>query len=123
MAKLPVICKTIPKIKRAKGPEAIIQEALVKFLRERGWFVKETHGNMYQQGLPDLYCIKRRNGKRWIEVKNPAKYKFTPAQWEDFPRMIAEGDQIWVLTAATEVEYQKLFQKPNLWIFMGGFNV
>lgn len=113
----------IPKIREKQGPEAKIQKALVKFLRERGWFVKEMTGNMWQSGVPDLYCIKRRCGKRWIEVKNPKKFKFTPAQWEDFPRMIAEGDQIWVLTAATEVEYQKLFKPMNLWIYMGGFGV
>lgn len=123
MARLPRTLKTIPKIRGGKGPEAKIQAALVKMLRERGWFVKETHGNMYQQGIPDLYCIKRSYGKRWIEVKCPTGYKFTPAQWEDFPRMIAEGDQIWILTAATEAEYQKLFKKPNLWVYMGGFDV
>lgn len=105
-----------------KGPEAKIQEALVKFLREREWFVKETHGNMYQQGFPDLYIAKRRYGSRWVEVKYIPHLKFTPAQWEDFPRMVAEGIGIWILTAATEEEYQKLFEKPNLWIYMGGFH-
>ncbi len=113
--------KTQKIYNRAKGPEAIIQEALIKFLRERGWFVNPTHGNMYQQGFPDLYAIKRRYGQRWIEVKNPLKFKFTPAQWETFPRMLAEGDRIWILTAATEEEYQKLFQKQNLWKYMGGY--
>ncbi len=105
-----------------RGPEAIIQDALIKYLRERGWFVKPTHGNMYQHGLPDLYVAKRRYGSRWIEVKYIPHLKFTPAQWEDFPRMIAEGIGIWVLTAATEKEYQKLFDKPNLWVYMGGFH-
>ena len=107
---------------RKKGPEAKIQEDIIKFLRQRGWFVKPTHGNMYQHGLPDLYIAKRRYGTRWVEVKNPVSFKFTPAQWEDFPRMVAEGVRIWVMVAATEKEYQKLFDKPNLWIYMGGFN-
>ncbi len=107
---------------RQQGPEAKIQAAIIKMLRERGWFVKPTHGNMYQHGLPDLYIAKRRYGSRWVEVKNLESFKFTPAQWEDFPRMIAEGVGIWVLVAATEEEYQKLFQKPNLWIYMGGFH-
>ncbi len=113
--------KTQKIYNHAKGPEAIIQEALIKYLRERGWFVNPTHGNMYQQGFPDLYAIKRRYGQRWIEVKNPLKFKFTPAQWETFPRMLAEGVGIWILTAATEIEYQKLFQKQNLWKYMGGY--
>ena len=106
---------------RQKGPEAKIQEDIIKMLRERGWFVKNTHGNMYQHGLPDLFAAKRRYGSRWIEIKNPESFKFTPAQWEDFPQFIAQGIGIWVLVAATETEYQKLFQKPNLWIYMGGF--
>ena len=105
-----------------KGPEAKIQEDIIKMLRERGWFVKPTHGNMYQHGLPDLFIAKRRYGSRWVEIKNLASFKFTPAQWEDFPRMVAEGVGIWILVAATEAEYQKLFQKPNLWIYMGGFH-
>lgn len=106
-----------------QGPEAKIQKALVKFLRERGWWVKETHGNMYQSGLPDLYAVKRQYGRpRWIEVKYVPNLKFTPAQWEDFPRMVTEGIGIWVLTAATEEEYQKLFKPPNLWVYMGGFH-
>ncbi len=113
----------IKSVKKPEDLEAKIQGDLVKYLRERGWFVKETHGNMYQQGLPDLYCIKRRYGTRWIEVKRPTKYKFTPAQWDDFPRMLAEGAKIWILTAATEAEYQKLFKPMNLWIYMGGFDV
>lgn len=105
-----------------KGPEAQIQAAIIRMLRERGWFVKVLHGNMYQTGMPDLYAIKKRYGRRLIEVKNPGSFKFTPAQWEDFPRMVAEGEGIWVLVAATEKEYQKLFQKPNLWVYMGGFH-
>lgn len=105
-------------IKGARGPEAIIQENLVKFLMERGWFVKITTGNMYQQGFPDLYICKRRYGTRWVEVKNPKSYKFTPAQMEDFPRLAAEGVGIWILTAATEAEYAKLFKPANWWTFL-----
>ncbi len=107
---------------KKKGPEAVIQEDIIKYLRERGWFVKNMHGNMFQQGIPDLYAVKKRYGPRWIEVKNPKSFSFTPAQWEDFPRMVAEGVGIWIMVAATDVEYAKLFQKPNLWIYLGGFH-
>lgn len=111
------------KIRKYKdGPEAKIQREIIQFLEDRHWFVKVMHGNMYQSGFPDLYVIKRIYGRRLIEVKNPKKFSFTPAQWQDFTRMIAEGEQIWVLTAATEAEYKKLFQKPNLWVYMAGFN-
>jgi len=111
--------KVTPIRNKKKGPEAKIQEDLVKFLRARGWFVQIIHGNMYQRGLPDLYIAKRRYGTRWVEVKYAPKFSFTPAQWENFPRMIAEGVGIWVLVAATEEEYKKLVEKPNLWKYMG----
>lgn len=111
-----------PIYNRKKGPEAKIQDDIIKFLRERGWFVKILHGNMYSHGLPDLYIARRRYGSRWVEIKNPESFKFTPAQWEDFPRMLAEGVGIWVMIAATEEEYQKLFDKPNLWVYMAGFH-
>lgn len=106
----------------AKGPEAKIQEEIIRYLRERKWHVMPTHGNMYQHGFPDLYIAQRRYGSRWVEIKNPKSFKFTPAQWEHFLLLIAAGIGIWIMTAATDEEYAKLFQKPNLWIYMGGFN-
>lgn len=107
-----------PKIKSKHGPEYYIQKSIIKFLNDRGWFCQITHGNMYQRGFPDLFVCKRRYGSRWIEVKNPNKYKFTPAQMETFPRMSAEGVGIWILTAATEAEYQKLFKPANWWSYL-----
>ncbi len=105
-----------------KGPEAKVQDALIKMLREKGWFCKVLHGSMYQSGMPDLFAAKKRYGSRFIEVKNPKKFSFTPAQHEDFPRMVAEGVGIWILVAATEDEYLKLFQKPNFWVYYAGFH-
>lgn len=99
-----------------KGPEAVIQEAIIGFLKIRGWFVKETHGNIYQYGFPDLYATHAKYGQRWIEVKNPEKYVFTPAQLENFPLFTMNGSGIWILTAANETEYAKLFQPYN-WHF------
>lgn len=95
------------------GPEAIIQGNLIDYLTVRSWFVKETHGNMYQQGFPDLYACHRMYGSRWIEVKNPVSYKFTPAQLHDFPMFSAKGVGVWILVAATEFEYRKLFSPAN----------
>lgn len=100
--------------KRSK-PEAKIQKALVEFLTLRGWYVMETHGNMYQEGFPDIYATHSRYGPRWIEVKLPEMKgsKFTNAQLEHFPKLCANGTRIWILTAATEAEYQKLFKRYN----------
>ena len=68
---------------------------------------------MYQSGLPDLYAYHLLNGTRWIEVKIKDKYKFTPAQMATFPDFSAKGVGIWILTAATEAEYDKLFRPAN----------
>lgn len=95
------------------NPERIIQDALKKYLEERGWFVNETHGNMFQSGFPDLYATHLQYGQRWIEVKNPENYKFTNAQIQCFTKWSGCGVKIWVLIAATPAEYAKLFREPN----------
>lgn len=100
------------------GPEAKIQCDLILFLENRGWFVKPTHGNMYQSGFPDLFCCHKLYGTRWVEVKNPEKFAFTKAQLDDFPKLAANGSGVWVLTAATEEEYQKLFKPCNWWTYL-----
>ena len=106
------------KLTPKRGPEREIQDDLVRYLREHGWVVKETHGNLYQNGLPDLYCANRRYGARWVEVKNPEKYHFEASQLEFFPLLASAGVGVWVLTAATESEYQKLFLPANWWQFL-----
>lgn len=97
-----------------KGPEAIIQEAIVEFLENRGWTVKVTHGDALLNGLPDLYCVHPVHKQRWIEVKNPENYKFTPAQLRDFP-IISKCVGIWIMVAATEEEYKKVLVGPPNW--------
>ncbi len=106
----------VRNIRPRTGPEAKIQAALINFFKTRDWGVKETHGNLYQSGFPDLYIYHYRYGTRWVEVKVPEKYKFTNAQLESFPEMSAKGVGIWILTAATEDQYKKLF-KPANWHF------
>lgn len=101
-----------------KGPEAVIQADIIDMLRLRSWRVKETHGNMYSSGWPDLYAFKRGYGSRWIEVKNPENYVFQPSQIEDFHAFTAEGIGVWILVAATEAEYAKLFEKPNWYQYL-----
>lgn len=104
------------KIKCKEGPEAAIQADIVKFLRYRGWFVKETHGNLYSHGWPDLYATHSTYRSRWIEVKNLESYSFTAAQLDAFPKFCANGSPIWILVAATEEEYRKLWL-PSNWYF------
>lgn len=99
--------------KPAHGPEYHIQEDLMEYMKARGWLVERMIGNAFQVGIPDLYCFHPRWGERWIDVKNPESYSFTKAQrikwpvWEDYKC------GIWILTAASQEEYDKLFAPPN----------
>lgn len=94
------------------GPEAKIRAALVSYLETRGWLVNITHGNAYQTGFPDLY-IARDAATRWIDVKTPGRYSFTKAQRAKWPEWERYGIGIWILVAATQEEYDKLFAPPN----------
>lgn len=110
---------TPPPIRNYKqGPERKIQDSILNFMRNLGWFILETHGNMYMSGFPDLYCTHYKYGIRWVEVKYPEKYSFTPAQMETFPLLSAHGTGIWILTAATQSEYAKLWHPPNWHIYV-----
>jgi len=102
------------KLTRSR-PEAKIEADIIKFLRLRAWFVKNIHGGKYQSGLPDLYACHANYGSRWVEVKLPGMIgsKFTKAQKDTFPQMIACGGSIWIMTAANEREYAKLFKPGN----------
>lgn len=87
-------------------------------LKLRDWYIKETHGNMYQSGFPDIYACHKRYGTRWIEVKIAGRYSFTSAQLETFPEFAAKNVGIWILTEATEAQYDLLFGPPNWHMFL-----
>lgn len=108
----------VPKIR--KNREAKIRGALKLFLENRRWYVLITHGNKYQSGLPDLWASHISMGQRWIEVKLPYMEgsKFTPAQLKVFPKICASGSGVWILTAATESEYVKLFKDCNWYQYL-----
>jgi hypothetical protein len=108
-----------PDIRNKKvTPEGIIQDAVITFMRAREWYVKETHGNMYMSGFPDLYCTHTKYGARWIEIKRLEQFSFTAAQLDCFPKFTANGTGIWILSGATEAEYEKLWAPPNWHIYM-----
>ena len=90
-----------------------IQQTLIAYLKIRGWHVEHTHGNLYQTGFPDLYAMHEKWGSRWIDCKQPKKYTFTKAQRQKWPLWAAKGTGIWILTAASQEEYDKLFAPPN----------
>lgn len=94
-------------------PEWHIQQALIEFLGHRDWLVEATHGNLYQKGLPDLFIHHIKWGYRWIDCKVKGRYSFTKAQKIKWPIWEAHGVGIWILTGATQEEYDKLFDSPN----------
>lgn len=101
-----------------KGPEKIVQEKIEAMLRSYGWYVLRTHGNMFQSGFPDDFICHSRYGQRWVEIKDPSRKGeiFTAAQLDVFPKLCSNGSGVWILTAATDLEYKKLFDRPN-WIY------
>jgi hypothetical protein len=50
---------------------------------------------------------------RWIDVKRPTGYSFTLRQRQKWPAWGKVGIGIWILTAATEEQYDLLFKAPN----------
>ena len=99
--------------KPAHGPEWYIQRDVIRFLTARGWNVEHTHGNLYQTGFPDLYVAHKKWGTRWIDCKQPKRYSFTRDQKRKWPVWEAYGIGIWILTAATQEEYDKLLGRPT----------
>jgi hypothetical protein len=92
-------------------------------LHRKGWFCKITHGSIYQAGFPDVFATHKRHGHRWIEAKTPDRRGdvFTSAQLEVFPKLCANGSGVWVLTAATDGEYAKLFCPANWAMYLQVF--
>ena len=111
------------KPRRKKGPEAIIQKAIIEYMTLKGWYIMVTHGDQYQRGFPDLFTCHSTYGQRWVEVKKPdfKGSKFTAAQLEHFPKLCSNGSGVWILTAASDHEYEKLFRRPNWWVYLESF--
>ena len=101
------------KIRKAHGPEYGIQQEVVRFLWLRGWWVERLVGFAWQYGLPDLIAGHPKWGIRFVEVKNENAYEMTRAQKLKFPILDKFGFGIWILTEATEEQYDRLFKPPN----------
>lgn len=80
-----------------------VQERIFKELRLRGWHVENFHGNLHQSGIPDGRAWHPEHGSRWIEVKRPDAWEFTPDQLIVFPRMIEARDWIWFLSGPQDI--------------------
>ena len=100
-------------MKPKHGPEFAIQIAIIAYLEARGWHVERLIGNAFQSGLPDLLCFNPKWGYRFVEVKYAERYSFTKAQKIKWPTLEKFGAGIWILTAANQEQYDKLFAPPN----------
>ena len=100
---------------KREAPETKVRGEIITFLEHRQWYVKILHGGVYQSGFPDLFATHKNHGIRLIEVKLPnmSGSRFTKHQRECFPLFVSNGAPIWILTAATEYEYRKLFAPCN----------
>lgn len=107
-----------PKIRKSHGVEYGIQQEVIRFLKLRGWHVERLIGVGWQFGLPDLFICHKKFGIRFVEIKNEDKFGFTKAQRWKFPLLMGNGCGIWVLTEATEEQYDRLFKEPNLWDYL-----
>lgn len=102
-----------PKIRSKRGPEYLIQQRIIKYLQERGWFVKIITASMYLSGMPDLFACHRIFGIKFIEVKYEKRWKFTVQQKETFPQLLGHGCPIYILYEADAANYKKLFKECN----------
>jgi hypothetical protein len=93
--------------------EVHIQRELIVFLKSREWHVERMLANTYQTGIPDLYCYHKKWAQRWVEVKRPNQYSFTLRQRQKWPEWEKASIGIWILTAATQEQYDLLFGPPN----------
>lgn len=109
-----------PTLHGEAGPEAIIQTKIIKMLLMKGWYVVRMPGSKLLSGMPDLFATSSKYGQRLIEIKLPNMEgsRFTPAQLDRFPKLVANGSGVWILTAATEYEYDLLFRESNSWAFI-----
>lgn len=108
-------------INTKSGPERIQQDLVVAKLRRQGWVVRETHGNAYQNGFPDIYAAHTSYGARWIEMKVKDKYAFTPAQLKFFPELASVGVGVWILTDDSDAEFRKLHFPANYHTYLSVF--
>lgn len=104
-------------MKKEKLESAVLSE-VIEFLTLRGWYCKRVHGNAMQSGFPDLFCCHVKYGTRWIETKCPPGHKFMQSQLETFQKFCSNGTGVWVMRAATNDEYLKLFKPPNWWHYL-----
>lgn len=103
------------RIRQKSNPEEQIQNKIIAYLEARGWLVRVVNAGARNFGWPDLRIAHSHWGGFWVEVKLPNMKgsRFTKAQREWFPKMVQNGDHIWIMTAANDHNYNLLFTRPT----------
>lgn len=99
--------------KRNEEEKRIRDKEIRPLLKDLGWWVEVTHGNKYMRGFPDLYLTHPRHGIRWVDVKVEGDYEYTDAQRDKWPIWHTFGTGIWIMTAGTLEQVERLFKAPN----------
>lgn len=104
-----------------------IVEPMKNYLEHKGWLVIKTHGNQFQKGLPDHYICHAKYAPRWVEYKIKGR-SFTQAQKILFPKMILHNVPLYLIEgvdfrgmggkAELHAAYNKLFEAPNLYLYL-----
>jgi hypothetical protein len=104
------------------SPEDRIQERIKSFLEAHGWLVEKMHGNAFQKGIPDLYCFHPELNNpeglhRWVDVKVKGRYRYTKDQCQKWTKWEGFRLPVYIMVAATDEEYAKLFGRPNFRLY------
>jgi hypothetical protein len=105
----------------------LVGEPFRTYLTSFGWHTEKTHGNQYQEGFPDIYCMHSKFSPRWVEFKvfdeyghitltQPQKVKFQIWTLCNIPIFIIAADDLRgeKHLILRERLYKKLFNEPNV---------
>ncbi len=93
------------------GSEHYRQDALRRLMVKAGWHIEKMHGGMYQKDFPDLYCMHKMFGTRWVEMKKPVG-KLSKGQIKKFILWSKHNTNIWILEGPED--YGMLMKPCNL---------
>ena len=110
-----------------QGETLKIGDPLKYYMEHLGWKLIKTHGNQFQQGLPDYYAMHSTYTPKWIEVKVHGR-PLTPAQKALFPIMLSHNVLLWIIDGhdfrgeagltSLKSAYQKLFKPSNAALYL-----
>lgn len=92
--------------------ETTFGRQVIEKLRLLKWFAIKTHGNEFQEGLPDWLLIHPDHGVKFLELKLE-RGRFTRAQKRLFPLMAAAGAKIYI-GKPSDVFPDLVYGEPNL---------